>query len=199
MKKLLISQHTGTSISGAKISFLDKDYIKLFREYVLIPVPNGCIVNNYLDIADGVVLSGGSNEIGDNIRTKTELKLISGAIARDIPVLGICRGMQLINTFYNGNIINVDNHVGKHKIMATSVFDGESISVLSHHDLGITSKELASSLKFFALSEDGVIEGLYHPKVKIIGIQWHPERQKKLTWLDDAVIDMLNKWQIGVK
>jgi len=180
-------------------------------------VPNigeGYIEDFFLDFPKlgGVVLTGG-NSISpqDNERyiatsdcskerDSTSMTLLKYAIAQDIPVLGICRGMQQINLYFGGYIernikdiskINHDkgnshlvNVVGEKNI---GMFGVGSFKVNSYHTQGVSTESLSKSLNVFLKSEDNLVEGLFHPYYKIAGIIYHPEREV----LQDPVTDRL--------
>ncbi|MGH2575478.1 MAG: gamma-glutamyl-gamma-aminobutyrate hydrolase family protein [Ignavibacteria bacterium] len=130
-------------------------------------------------------------------RDKFEMKLLDYAFENKIPVLGICRGMQLINCKLKGTLIADLESKGKlnHKkyddtrdrVHSVNISEGtllqeiineKSGEVNSSHHQGID--KLGESLTTAALSEDGVIEGIEwkdkNDKPFLIGIQWHPER-----------------------
>ena len=92
---------------------LSHDWPKLFDELELIPIFIPNILKNIQSFLDelslnGIVLSGG-DDIGENDdRDKTENFLLKYAIDKKIPVIGICRGMQLINNYFGGKQI-IDN------------------------------------------------------------------------------------------
>lgn len=154
---------------------------------------------------DGIILTGGGDvnpifskrdhtnhqEICEG-RDYIEWKLIEFGIEKKIPILGICRGMQFINVFFGGriihdinlNILDIVKHVrSTHFVniidpIFLNKLDVSSFKVNSFHDHGLSEQTLAPNLYTFAISEDNVIiEGIYHPKYPIIGIQWHPERK----------------------
>ncbi len=132
---------------------------------------------------DGIVLSEPNAESDDPlaIRDKTEVTLLSAAIERDIPILAVCRGLQLINWYFGGTLKKIESdivHVAKdHKVSITSeqdLFPEGDMLVNSFHELGIDT--LAEELEVFATAPDGVIEGVQHKGHKVMGIMWHPER-----------------------
>jgi gamma-glutamyl-gamma-aminobutyrate hydrolase PuuD len=169
---------------------LSQDWPKLFDELELIPIfiPNTLKnIENFLDelSLDGIVLSGG-DDIGENDdRDKTENSLLKYAIHKNIPVMGICRGMQLINNYFGGKQIidNNNQHIGKvHKIKIidnniSQIFNSKIISVNSFHKNIIYVDNLGNDLNAFAISnDDESIEGFIHSSFSIIGVMWHPER-----------------------
>jgi putative glutamine amidotransferase len=106
--------------------------------------------------------------------------------------------MSFINHYFGGRIREkIPTHSeGCHEVMITDenppiVIEKSSGVVLSHHYDCVMPEDLASGLKIFALSEDGVVEGLYHPKMKIIGIQWHPEKFDS-GWVDNGLIKYIS-------
>jgi putative glutamine amidotransferase len=105
---------------------------------------------------------------------------------REIPLLGICRGMQVINDYFGGNqrTTNDLKHVNKHhKILIIEneiqkYFQKKEIEVNSFHNNLIDKNTVGKNLEIFAISEiDNTVEGFYHKKFPILGIMWHPERK----------------------
>ena len=169
---------------------LSQDWPSLLEELGFIPVfiPNtlGNLESFLKEVSlDGLVLSGGDN-IGENQdRDETENKLLMHAIDKKIPVVGVCRGMQLINTYFGGKLAIVYSTIHltkKHSIKITdenfsSLFKSSSFHVNTYHKNMILTDELGEGLKPFAIfSKDNSIEGLFHEKLPIIGVMWHPER-----------------------
>lgn len=135
-----------------------------------------------------IVLSGGSN-IGEYpLRDDFEKKLISLSIKKKIPLLGICRGMQMINHFYKGRLVKIKNHVRKKHIIK-NISNKYSISVNSYHNFAIDQKYLSKELKtIFICKRDKSHEAFIHKSQKILGIMWHPEREKKFRVFDKKLI-----------
>lgn len=136
---------------------------------------------------DGIILSGGDNKGDDIERDNTEKEIIELSIKENIPILGICRGMQVLNDFFGGSIVlsNDSEHVAKHheiKLTDTNskeIFQTEKIKVNSFHNNLIKKETLGNDLCIFAVSEtDNTIEGFYHQTLPIVGVMWHPEREK---------------------
>jgi len=133
----------------------------------------------------GFILSGGDNLEDFPERDNTEKKILEYASKKNIPTLGICRGMQFINNFFNGKIsLNASfNHVDEdHFITITDkkfqeIFNNHSINVNSYHNNIIKPEDLSLILKPFAIHTDDSIEGLFHPNLPIYGVMWHPERR----------------------
>ena len=139
-------------------------------------------------------------------RDRTEFRLLEYARQQKIPVLGTCRGMQLINAFCGGSLIQdirqqvglTVNHIAhNHQVKIihqgfTDFLKQEQITVNSFHSQGITPETLARDLKPFAISEeDGILEGLFHPTLLWLGLQWHPERETPSLKTDQKIIRAL--------
>jgi len=202
MKTVLISQRLSKNKYGSYEDSLEHAYIEYFTDkgFFVLSVPNTSTssLKRRIQEASLIVLSGGGKADLYDKRGMVESYLIREALKKQIPILGICRGMQFLNLYFGGTIKRVKGHIGNHEIMVTSLFSkGEREGVVnSYHDYGIYSENLASSLDFFALSEDGVIEGIYHKHEKIIGVQWHPERKSEdgkyySKWLDEFIFGYL--------
>ena len=136
---------------------------------------------------DGIILSGGDNKGDDIERDNTEKEIIELAIKEKIPILGICRGMQILNDFFGGSILlsNDSEHIAKHheiKLIDTNmkeIFQTEKIKVNSFHNNLIKKETLGDDLCVFGISEnDNTVEGFYHKNLPIIGVMWHPEREQ---------------------
>lgn len=118
----------------------------------------------------------------DSWRDETELELLDAFAREGKPILGICRGMQLINVYFGGTLcqhLREEHQNGGHWISVKSEtilsrLLGQTCFVNSYHHQGI--RRLAAGLRASALTADGLIEGLEGEDGKFLGIQWHPER-----------------------
>lgn len=147
---------------------------------------------------DGLLLSGGGDiepkYYGEEIDGSTridperdvmEFSMLDTFVRAGKPVLGICRGHQLINVFFGGSLYQDIAESGWHtgeKIHAISTENGSILRALygasfpvnsSHHQ---AVKKLGNGLRVTALWEDTYAEAIEHTSLPIIGVQWHPER-----------------------
>jgi len=174
-------QETRDSLSQEWVPLLEK----LSFQPVLIPnnLSNIPVFITEMDI-DSIILSGG-DDIGKHpLRDKTEKQIIEFAIKSRLPIFGVCRGMQILNNYFNGSLNhNSRNHVGKRHLLAlinkkfVENLGMDSIDVNSFHNNIINEKDLGSDLNAFAIfEEDKTIEGFFHNDLPIVGVMWHPER-----------------------
>jgi putative glutamine amidotransferase len=171
-------------------------------------------VDTLIEIVDGLVLSGGADidpaRYGDDsvhpttygvdpLRDQFEFELFEAALDRDIPVFGICRGIQVINVALGGTLIQdvASEHPGAadlghrqherglpadeagHEVSATEptllpIFDDGRLGVNSFHHQAI--RDLAPGLVPVASSPDGLIEAVVmSDNQHVFAVQWHPE------------------------
>ena len=172
---------------------------------LLVP-PDDDGVEETLDALDGLILSGGNDvdptsygadphaETGGvrPERDRAELALLEGALARDMPVLAVCRGSQLLNVARGGDLVqHLPEVVGDEKHRETpGVFSahgvrvdpesrlgglvGERSPVQSHHHQGFG--RVGAELRETAWADDGTLEAVEDPSKRFaLGVLWHPE------------------------
>ena len=115
----------------------------------------------------------------DPVRDKEERALFEDFYRRRKPILGICRGVQVINVFLGGTLHqDIPAHSGGcHGIRCTgalSALVGLAPTVNSYHHQAVDQP--APCLQTAARASDGIIEALMHATAPILGVQWHPER-----------------------
>jgi len=172
---------------------------------LLVP-PSAGGVEETLDVLDGLIVSGGADldpasygaeahpETSDvrPERDSAELALLEAALARDLPVLAVCRGSQVLNVALGGDLVQhlpeVVGHEGhKHTpgvfadhdvdvLPGTKLHEviGEHAPVKSHHHQGYG--RLGDGLREAARADDGTVEAIEDPARRFaLGVLWHPE------------------------
>ena len=113
----------------------------------------------------------------------------------------VCRGMHILNLYFGGSV-EADIGASKAQHIATThpveisntvggIYKRALLETNSFHGQGFHDDGLAPPLTAFAHSTDGFVEGVLHPVLPIVGIQWHPEREHPNAHLDIALIDRL--------
>lgn len=176
---------------------------------LIIPISDPEVAERYLTLVDGLLLTGGQdvspqlyNEEPRHVmgetspeRDASELALIKSAIALKKPMLGVCRGMQLLNVALGGSLyqdLHTDadiaiQHVQKsqpdcptHSIKIEPESHLASLITYDNHVNSIhhqAVKQLGEGFSATAWSLDGIIEAIERidEQMSIIGVQWHPE------------------------
>lgn len=166
-------------------------FARLSPEAVLLPVPNRPeSAAGWMEAAgpDALILTGGNDWGEAQERDDTERRLVEAARRAGLPILGVCRGMQVLNVLFGGSLagnvaaVTGSDHVAvRHSVRLTApaferLAGTGKLKVNSFHRQGVTPDRLSKTLSAFAESPDGVVEGLFHPSEAVLGLQWHPER-----------------------
>ncbi|MCZ2490700.1 gamma-glutamyl-gamma-aminobutyrate hydrolase family protein [Dellaglioa carnosa] len=183
-------------------------------------------VSKYLDLVDGLLLTGGQ-DISPELygqephpklqelnppRDEMEMALIKDANSRNMPILGICRGLQILNVAFGGTLYQDLSEYPDWKVRhlqdptlpeyAThsisiepnsylSEVYGQNYRVNTYHHQAIN--QLGESLVAIAESPDGLVEGLVSDDNRILAVQWHPEMSFTRNQSDLAIF----KWLIN--
>ena len=183
-------------------------------------VPPGAGVEETVDAVDGLVFSGGSDLdpglYGEEAHTETtgivrerddfELELMQAALARDLPILAICRGSQVLNVALGGDLeqhvpdrVGTDVHkelpgifaehdVGVLAETRLAAILGDRHEVKSHHHQGFAS--LGRGLCESARAADGTVEALEDPTRRFtLGVLWHPEAGEDMALFEALVAE----------
>jgi len=141
------------------------------------PTPNNirsvCEAKEWLNglSLDALILSGG-NDLGDAPeRDITELNLLEAARESKIPVLGICRGMQVMASFFGVGVKELSNHVGTRH----NIYGDLQTEVNSFHRFSIEA--CPSGFSVLAADDVGAIEAIRHNTLPWEAWMWHPERE----------------------
>lgn len=120
---------------------------------------------------DAVLLSGGQDIGQSSGRDQTERKLLDFAKSANVPVLGICRGAQMMADYAGSGLHSVTGHAG----IRHNVFGEISGEVNSYHNF--SPAECPRGYRVLARSENGEIEAIAHETLNWEGWMWHPERE----------------------
>jgi putative glutamine amidotransferase len=180
-----------------------------------------------LDLIDGLILAGGSDidpaSYGAQPHPETrgtwperdrfEIALGTRALERDMPVLGICRGMQMLNVIQGGTLNQhvrdvVQNELHRHTpgvftdhrvrldagSLAARVVGGETTEVKSAHHQGI--EELGEGVVTSGQADDGLVEAIELPdKTFAVGVLWHPEEDERSRVIGSLVDEVRNRME----
>lgn len=147
---------------------------------------------------DGFILSGGNDiaELPGAVnpapeRDRTEREILGLALHRQLPVLGVCRGLQMLNTHLGGSLSALSEHVAcRHAVVPvprTARFAAFR-EVNSFHRMAITPGDLAEELIATVHAPDGSVEAAAHRSLPWTGIMWHPERESPFMAPDLALL-----------
>lgn len=182
--------------------------------------PHADAVERVLDGIDGLILTGGKdvdaalygerahpeNDAPRPDRDAWEIALVHAAIARDLPVLGICRGLQVLNVALGGTLVQhlpdvigstrysygnatfADNPVLTEPGTRISGMLGTSLTVKSYHHQAIN--HLAPGLTVSARGDDGIIQAVDIDALTFgVAVQWHPEETPDDLRLFSALVE----------
>lgn len=170
---------------------LDIRWALLFQELRVLPIllPTWYDTETFfreIDI-DGVVLTGG-NDLAvcsasplSTVRDAFEKRLLACSVARQIPVVGICRGMQLIGHYFGSRLVPAKGHGGiRHNVAVQKGSRYASLleeigEVNSYHNYSVA--DLPECLAVSATAGDGTIEAIEHRELQVFGQMWHCERE----------------------
>lgn len=214
-----LDSEEGGGFSDSPWYAIRQNYLSCLEEAGAVPIalPHLAeLAENYLNMIDGLVVTGGAFDVppamfGEEARTDTirlkparttfEAAVLRGALERDMPVLGICGGHQLLAVIAGGTLVqhipdevagalehsvskDTENAGGKERAGHSIAIEQDSLLAKligttgqhvnsSHHQSVRTVK---APMRVTATAEDGVIEAIEHTgKSFAVGVQWHPE------------------------
>lgn len=206
----------GDIFSGQNLHLAESPVDLFFAEYARkvalsgglpLMIPMIDMPANYINYLDALILTGGgdvdpllwngpsaySHGVSRE-RDEFEVGLLEAAFEKQIPVLGICRGAQLLNVALGGSLEpnlpwdegdrhclrSSDRNERRHtvefasKSILSKVYES-TIEVNSFHHQAV--KNIGVGLKSTGWSPDGTIESVEHENGRVVGVQWHPEMQ----------------------
>lgn len=209
----LITQREEINQYGGLSDSLEKEYVDYFRSLGItaFPVSNFVDVNSILENTKWnlIILTGGGilpreaytfdkSGMRQTHRDALEKVLVTHALENDIPLVGICRGMQFINYTLGGKIDSVDKCINSRKIKEAHAVhvDEENILVNNYHDDVICVKGLNQELLPIAIDDENqTVEAFKHKSKRVLGIQWHPERvgnsDMAVEWCKRKIVELL--------
>ena len=126
----------------------------------------------------GIVLSGGNNIGQFPQRDKTEYALLNYAFKKQIPVLGICRGMQVLANWSGVGLISIEGRIGNRIDLNGEI----NQNVNCYYEFVIANCPL--NFKILARCNQGTIQAISHLKLPWEGWMWHPERESPFKQYD---------------
>lgn len=212
-----ITPSMGTFENRGDIFRMEVSYVEAVEAAGGVPVllpPSAAGVEELIGIVDGIVFSGGADirpdRYGDDyvhektygvsdLRDDFEFVLLEAALRVDVPVLAICRGIQVLNVGLGGSLYqdvpteypDALTHaqpweIGswEHPIHEVAIerdsligdlLDANTVGTNSAHHQSL--KQVAPGLRVIGRSADGSIEAVEHPDKRfVLGVQWHPEK-----------------------
>ncbi len=194
------------------------------RPVLLLPDPEDTEdPDGVLDVIDALIVTGGAGDVDPALyraephpetgpvqeeRDAYELALVRAAIERKMPILGICRGMQVLNVAYGGGIeqhlpdvVGHEEHrhtpgtFADHEVdldpgsLAARAVGAERAPVKSHHHQGV--KEIGAGLAVTGRADDDTVEALEDPSCPfVLGVLWHPEEDEKSQLIEALVSEV---------
>ena len=178
--------------------------------YIMLPPQDLTVADQVLEFLDGLILPGGGDihpkfwdeepqksiKKVDAVRDKWELALAEKAIKKQIPLLGICRGMQVINVALGGSIWQDNPVITEHEQTSPYTQPWHLVKLNDADFISLTGKEsgyvnschhqavrrIGQGLKVAAKATDGTVEAIIGSKY-VLGVQWHPEYM----WQQDGI------------
>lgn len=181
MKRILVTQRvTVVPTHGERRDSLDQRWVHFLFACGLLPllVPNHLPTSRLMLEAlqpDGILLTNGDDltAYGGRVPEREEMErfLIDYALQEGIPLIGVCKGMQVIQDYFGVPLHQISGHV---RSQQTVTLHGSAHEVNSYHNWGTT--QTVEPLDVWGVAEDGVVKAVRVNSKEVYGIMWHPER-----------------------
>ncbi|MCL2113006.1 gamma-glutamyl-gamma-aminobutyrate hydrolase family protein [Lactococcus protaetiae] len=193
-----------------KVSYTRQSFIDVFQDLghtaIILPVDQPENAEKYMKLVDKIVLTGGADiaprfyheephqklETTDPSRDAFELAAVKAAINENKAILGVCRGLQLLNVYFGGTLYQdlsqtssdikhrqsptpqeiPTHHVTIKKNSSLGFLPEEYLVNSFHHQV---IKDLGQDLTAIAHATDGFVEAIENTNKRILAVQWHPE------------------------
>lgn len=177
---------------------LDQEWSSFLSGLDITPIPLPNRLENVSETIeclklDGVIFTGGNdiqvNSSGANFapeRDALERTLLAISVATGFKIFGVCRGLQMLVSYYGGKVQKCDGHCdSRHEVFQTPS-DGRSViglpdstCVNSYHKFCVFPEDVPDCLEILCSAEDGTVEALRHRVHDQMAVMWHPERQPR--------------------
>jgi N5-(cytidine 5'-diphosphoramidyl)-L-glutamine hydrolase len=154
--------------------------------------PDSVMLDYWLQVfKPGALILSGGNDIGEfPSRDATENYILSWAEVHRVPLLGICRGMQMMAVWAGSELVKAEGHVrSRHQLVLQDLPKEWPASVNSYHNWKVST--CPEQFEVAARAEDGAIEAIRHAHLPWEGWMWHPEREHLFNQQDTMRIKRL--------
>jgi len=202
MRVALTQRAVTDAATGEERDCLDQRWAALLERWdmLALPLPSALAgPERHLDALglDAVLLTGGNDlaalpgaTTASPPRDVFEQRVVAWCRERSVPVVGICRGMQLLAHLAGARLVEVDGHVGvRHPLRVQVNGDaGHAEVVNSFHRFAVPAADLPPRLEAFAWDDGGHVEAFRDRAHREAGVMWHPERESEPSRWGAAVL-----------
>lgn len=164
---------------GRAYDSLEHSWYEYLQGHTLVSIPNRLPIS--VPNIDMLIVTGGDDH---PVRNRVEHELVDIMLARNVPVIGICHGCQLLTQRLGGTVVPVDGHMDSYHEVE---YHDEPYLVNSYHRLRI--EQIPEGATVLARDPDGYPEAWIQRRTA--GIMWHPERMIK-PWIPNEIQNLLN-------